>query len=130
MDWRLNALAISLAVTGILALAYELRKLRSSVRSAEHMAFLLWGQLSDLDRDVYACQIALQDLKADNPHARLLGKTVEYRKYEASDWQLGVVWCVGIHGGLCIRDADYLDAPGKWIKSDKVTSRVREVRDA
>lgn len=90
--------------------------------------------MDDIARQLALMQLNVSSMRSDmlkmmdlNPHAHLLGKTVEYRKFEASDWQRGVVWCVGIHGGLCIRDAEYLEQPGKWIDSDKAVYRVREV---
>ena len=63
-----------------------------------------------------------------NPHAHLLGKTVEARVYEASDWERMVVVAVSWKGGVCVRRASDPDGRGRWIKKAFVPDRVREVR--
>lgn len=118
MDWMAPA-AFCMAAFALATLACFGRAGSKLDSMERHTATMEW-QLTAVRRDV-------AQIKAQNPFAHLLGKTVEYKKFEASDWQRGVVWCVGINGGLCIRDAEYLDVPGKWIHSDEVSRRVREV---
>lgn len=62
-----------------------------------------------------------------NPHAHLLGKIVEARVYEASDWERMVVVAVSWKGGVCVRYASDPDGRGRWIKKQLVPYRVREV---
>ena len=60
-----------------------------------------------------------------NPYAPMLGKTVEYKKFEASDWEVGVVIVVSWHGAMQIRDK-YDNT--FWISKVKAKTNVREVR--
>lgn len=60
-----------------------------------------------------------------NPYAPMLGKTVEYKKYEGSDWEVGIVIAVSWHGALQIRDK-YDNT--FWISKVKARTNVREVR--
>lgn len=64
-----------------------------------------------------------------NPHAHLLGKIVEARVYEASDWEPMVVVAVSWKGAVCVRYANDPDGRGRWIKKQFVPYRVREVTD-
>lgn len=60
-----------------------------------------------------------------SPHAHWLGRRVLVRKYDASDWEPGVVVCVSHKGSLCIRrDAE---SSGWWMDAKRVPGRVREV---
>jgi hypothetical protein len=58
-----------------------------------------------------------------SPHARLLGRRVEVRKYDGSDWEAAVVVCVSHHGSLCIRRDG--ERRGWWMDSHRVPGRVR-----
>ena len=67
---------------------------------------------------------SLNGLADLNPYARMLGKVVRFRKYEASDWESGVVVAASWHGALQIRDA--LDHTF-WLSKAKVPANVIEV---
>lgn len=62
-----------------------------------------------------------------NPHAHLLGKVVEAKVYEASEWELMVVVAVGWHGAVCVRPLSDMRYGGRWIRSELAPSRIREV---
>lgn len=62
-----------------------------------------------------------------NPHAHLLGKVVEAKVYEASEWELMVVVAVGWHGAVCVRPLSDTSYRGRWIRSELAPSRIREV---
>ena len=70
----------------------------------------------------------LERLQFANPHARLLGRVVEARIYEASDWERVVVVAVSWKGGVCVRPMRDMEAPGRWIRKQLVPDRVREVQ--
>lgn len=61
-----------------------------------------------------------------NPYAPMLGKTVEYKKYEGSDWEVGIVIVVSWHGALQIRDK-YDNT--FWISKVKARTNVREAKN-
>lgn len=65
-------------------------------------------------------------LKLQCPHARMLGRRVMAKKYEASEWTPCVVVAVSLHGSMCLREAADMSMSGFWIKHDKVLERVRE----
>lgn len=63
-----------------------------------------------------------------NPHAHLLGRVVEARKYEISDWERYIVCAVGWHGSVCLRDVDDPDRKGFWVHGAvAMPDRFREV---
>ena len=62
-----------------------------------------------------------------NPYARLLGKTVEAKVYEGSDWERMVIIAVSWKGAVCVRRELDMVAPGRWIHKSKVPCRVREI---
>lgn len=59
-----------------------------------------------------------------SPYVRMLGKVVEYKKYERSDWEVGVVIAVSWHGAVQIRDR--CDNTF-WMSKFKVPGNVKEV---
>lgn len=67
---------------------------------------------------------SLRGLADLNPYAMMLGKVVMFRKYEASDWERGVVVAASWHGALQIRDA--LEHTF-WLSKGKVPTNVIEV---
>lgn len=68
--------------------------------------------------------VAVRKALSINPFAPMLGKTVEYKKFEASDWEVGVVIVVSWHGAMQIRDK-YDNT--FWISKVKAKTNVREV---
>ena len=70
----------------------------------------------------------LERLQFSNPHAHLLGRTVEARVYEASKWERMVIVAVSWRGAVCVRPSRDMSAPGRWIPKQFVPQRVREVQ--
>lgn len=84
--------------------------------------------LGMLIREVRALRVevgrSLGGLADLNPYAMMLGKVVMFRKYEASDWERGVVVAASWHGALQIRDAFEHTF---WLSKGKVPTNVIEV---
>lgn len=66
--------------------------------------------------------------QALNPHAHLLGKVVEARVYEASEWERMVVVAVSWHGAVAVRPERDPQTTARWIRKELAPHRVREVR--
>lgn len=62
-----------------------------------------------------------------NPYAHLLGKEVEAKVYEASNWERVVVVAVSWRGAVCVRPVRDMQAKGRWIHKDVAPMRVLEV---
>jgi hypothetical protein len=62
-----------------------------------------------------------------NEHAHMLGKVVEARKYDGSDWERCVVVAVSWHGSLCVRPCAELERRGWWMDAKRAATHVREV---
>ena len=62
-----------------------------------------------------------------SPFAHLLGKTVEAKVYEASEWERMVVVAVSWQGAVCVRPEGDMRTKGRWIRKEVVPSRVREI---
>lgn len=60
-----------------------------------------------------------------NKHARLLGKEVEAKVYEGSEWERMVVVAVSWRGAVCVRPVHDLTTKGRWIHKSKAPGRVR-----
>ena len=69
----------------------------------------------------------LMRLQFANPYAHLLGRTVEARVYEGSDWERMVVVAVSWRGAVCVRPERDLETMGRWIRKDLTPTRVREI---
>lgn len=63
-----------------------------------------------------------------NRHARLLGREVEVRFYEASDWERCVCVAVSHHGAYCVRRVSDPLMRARWIPKSKAPTHVRRVR--
>lgn len=70
----------------------------------------------------------LERLQFCNKHAHLLGKTVEAKVYEGSNWERMVVVAVSWRGAVAVRPVWDLHAKSRWIQKHLVPQRVREVR--
>lgn len=69
-----------------------------------------------------------KEMRMYSPYARYLGRVVEARVYEGSEWERMVVVAVSWHGGMCVRPCRDMELPGRWIEKTKVPERVREVQ--
>lgn len=71
---------------------------------------------------------AVDGLRADdvNPYARMLGRVVEARKTEDSDWEPYVVVAVGWHGSMCLRTLSEPSRNGFWMHRED-RHRIREL---
>ena len=78
--------------------------------------------------DWRAASRKLMRMQFANPYAHLLGKTVEAKVYEASEWERMVVVAVSWRGAVCVRPEHDLGTIGRWIKKDLTPTRVREVQ--
>lgn len=92
------------------------------------LAFLSGCLLGYVVRDVLGDDPAADvlDRRVTNPYAHMLGRVMEVRKYEASDWEPCVVVAVGWHGSVCVRRICDLDRPGFWVQSDRARTHLRE----
>lgn len=113
----MNAIMAVLAIVCILELANRMQKLDRLVRGIRLTAHENRCKLASIENDLRVC----------NPHARMLGRVVEARKYEAYDWEPCVVVGVGWHGSLGLRKLSELDRRGFWIKHNQVPTHVREI---
>lgn len=84
--------------------------------------------LIEVKSDYDAAALALMCRQFENPHGQILGKVVEAKIYEDSDWERMVVVAVSWRGAVCVRPTSDDDAPGRWIRKEVVGDRVREVR--
>ncbi len=92
---------------------------------------MTWGEAVALVALVAVGLYALRlraSLRSLNPHAHLLGRVVECRVYEASDWERYIVVAVSWEGAVCVRRESTPKITGRWIPKDKAPERVREVR--
>ena len=62
-----------------------------------------------------------------NPYAHLLGRVVEVKVYQASDWERMVVVAVSWHGAVCVRRVADMESRGRWIRKELAPDRVREI---
>ena len=63
-----------------------------------------------------------------NENAYLLGKVVEAKRYEASDWERYLVVCVSWHGNLRLRPLGETDPRyAFWLDESKRATRLREI---
>ena len=67
------------------------------------------------------------DQRVVSPHAYLLGRLMEVRKYDASDWEPCVVVAVGWRGSVCVRRICDIDRPGFWVHHDRAVTHLREI---
>lgn len=86
----------------------------------------IWAAISSAECKALAER--LQRLQFTNPYARFLGKIVEAKIYEASDWERVLVVAVSWKGSLCVRPVRDLGASARWIHKGKVPMRVREIK--
>lgn len=70
---------------------------------------------------------ALREMALRNPYAHLLGKTVEAKVYEGSEWERMVIVAVSWKGAVAVRPVYDLETKARWIHKDKVPDRVREI---
>lgn len=68
----------------------------------------------------------LERLQFTNPYARLLGRVVEAKVYEGSEWESMVVVAVSWKGSVAVRPTRDLSAKARWIRKERVPQRVRE----
>ena len=91
-----------------------------------------WGWLAFLSGCLLGYvirSVALADpgaARTSNPYAHLLGKVMEVRKYDASDWEPCVVVAVGWHGSVCVRRLCDIERPGFWVHNDRARTHLRE----
>lgn len=69
----------------------------------------------------------LKSVAPKNPYAHLLGKEVEARVYEASDWERMVVVAVSWKGAVAVRRVSDPGSKARWIHKSKTAERVRMV---
>ena len=69
----------------------------------------------------------LKSITPENPYAHLLGKIVEARVYEASDWEPMVVVAVSWKGSVAVRRVSDPESKARWIRKDVTRERVRMV---
>lgn len=113
MDWIADALRCAAYAAILAAVAYMLvdivlHERKVNRRHAETMR-------------------VLASLCAENPHARWLGRTVEARVYEGSDWERMVVVAVSWKGSLAVRPERDMQTKARWIRKQLVGERVREI---
>ncbi len=87
---------------------------------------------SNITTYICATQIAKYDVMATipklaNEHGRMLGRIVDAKMYEGSEWERAIVVAVGWRGAMCVRPMRDIGAHGRWIRKDLVPHRVREV---
>ncbi len=70
----------------------------------------------------------LMRLQFANPYAHLLGRTIEAKVYEGSDWEKMVVIAVSWRGAVCVRPVRDLATKGRWIPKYYAHERVREIQ--
>jgi len=85
----------------------------------------IWAAISSAECKALAER--LQRLQFTNPYARFLGKIVEAKVYEASDWERMLVVAVSWKGSVCVRPVRDLGTVAHWINKDKVPYRVRTI---
>lgn len=68
----------------------------------------------------------LERLQFTSPYARLLGRVVEAKVYEDSEWESMVVVAVSWKGSVAVRPVRDLSAKARWIRKERVPQRVRE----
>lgn len=78
--------------------------------------------------DWRAASRKLMRMQFANPYAHLLGKTVEAKVYEASEWERMVVVAVSWHGAVAVRPERDPQTTARWIRKELAPYRVREVR--
>lgn len=78
--------------------------------------------------DWRAASRKLMRMQFANPYAHLLGKTVEAKVYEASEWERMVVVAVSWKGAVAVRPEWDLQTKARWIHKSKVPDRVREAK--
>lgn len=69
----------------------------------------------------------LKSVTPKNPYAHLLGRVVEARVYEASDWERMIVVAVSWKGAVAVRRVADPDSKARWIRKDVTKERVRMV---
>ena len=62
-----------------------------------------------------------------NPYAHLLGRTIEAKVYEGSEWEKMVVVVASWHGALGVRPVSDMYTKTRWIPKHLVPVRVREL---
>ena len=82
-----------------------------------------------VSQDYRAAAERLSKLQFANPYARLLGRVVEAKVYEGSDWERMLVVAVSWHGSVAVRPVRDLSTKARWIHKSKVPTRVREIAD-
>jgi hypothetical protein len=91
------------------------------------LALCVWNL--SLYRDYRAAAKKLMALQFANPYGRLLGRVVEAKVYEASEWERMVVVAVSWRGAVAVRPEKDVEARARWICKDLVAERVRGVDD-
>ena len=91
------------------------------------LAFLSGCLLGFVARSVLESFEGAIDRRVASPHAHMLGRLMEVRKYDASDWEPCVVVAVGWHGSVCVRRLCDIDRPGFWVHHDRAMTHLREV---
>lgn len=86
-----------------------------------------WAALARVEGLLFHAHERLDRIDALSPHARMLGRVVEARKYEGYDWEPCMVVGVGWHGSLGLRKMSELDRRGFWVRHDRVATHVREI---
>lgn len=86
---------------------------------------LVWALVATADYRAAARR--LQRYQFMSPHARMLGRVVEVKKFEGSEWERAVVVAVSRHGAVCVRRLSDMEARGFWLNKDLAPHRVREI---
>lgn len=102
------AFTVFAGILALVCLATQSLAMRSATRDAKEICKLV-GEL--------------------NPYAEMLGREVEAKKYDGSDWERYVVVAVSWHGSLCLRETGDPKRKGFWVHHDRAMTHVREVAD-
>ena len=87
--------------------------------SAENAIAAAEGWMAEYER--------LKSVTPKNPYAHLLGKEVEAKVYEGSEWERMVIVAVSWKGAVAVRRVADSESKARWIRKDVTRERVRMV---
>ena len=69
--------------------------------------------------------LGLLDTMPTNKHAHMLGRVVQAKVYEGSNWEPMVIVAVSHKGSVAVRPVSDPECSARWIHKSKVPKRVR-----